>query len=133
MTIDVAQINSFATVQVGNPPNNPLYEDDTLEAVFVVAEGFDTSGAPINPAPFATDSGGWGAEIEMDTASDLVPTVDTPLADDGQVVVRLALHESMGKVGKHRGNVRIFNPIAGRTQQRVLFNLVIVITGEASP
>ena len=61
MTIDVAQIESFATVQIGADPDNPQYEGDTLEAVFVLAEDFLADGTPVNPAPFATDSGGWSA------------------------------------------------------------------------
>ena len=128
MTIDVAQIDSFATVAIGAPPKNPLYAGDTLEALYILAEGFDSTGAPIEPAPFLTDSGGWGAEIVMGADSTLAPTVDTPLADDGEIVIRLALDESSGKAGKHDGNVRIFNPIGARTQQRVLFNFVILIT-----
>ena len=128
MAIDVAQIDSLATVCIGSPPRNPLYEGDTLEAVFVFAEGFDPNGVPINPAPFFTDSGGWGAEIVMDADSTLAPTVDTPLADDGKAIVRLALGESTGKAGKHEGVLRAFNPIGARTQQRVLFTFTMVIT-----
>ena len=133
MAIDVAQIESFATVTIGSDPDNPLYEDDTLEAVFVVAEGFDSTGAPINPALFATDSGGWGAEVEMEPEDLLPVTVDTPLLDDGQIILRLALGASLALAGKHRGNVRIFNPDPIRTQQRVIFNFVIQITAEPNP
>ena len=127
--IDVAQIDSLATVCIGAPPRNPLYEGDTLEEVYVVAEGFAQDGAPIDPAPFLTDSGGWGAEIVMDDASTLSPTADTPLGDDGRITIRLALDESVGKVGKHSGNLRIYNPIGGRTQQRVVFNFAITVSG----
>lgn len=128
MSIDVAQIDSAATICIGSPPRSPLYEGDTLEALFVVAEGFDPLGVPINPAPFLTDSGGWGAEVVMDADSTLAPTVDTPLADDGQIILRLALDESLGKVGKHDGNLRVFNPIGLRTQQRTIFNFAIVVS-----
>lgn len=130
MTIDPAQIDSLATVPIGADEDHPLYEGDTLEAVFILAEGVNADGSPINPAQFATDSGGWGAEIVMDTPStNLAPTVDTPLLDNGQLVIRLALDESTDKEGKHRGVVRIFNPIGARTQQRVVFDFVISITG----
>ena len=133
MPIDVAQIESFATVTLGTDPENPQYADDTMEAVFVVAEGFQADGTPINPALFLTDSGGWEAEVEMEAGDTLAVTVDTPLLDDGQLILRLALGASLTEVGKHRGNVRIFNPIAGRTQQRVVFNFVLVITAEPDP
>ena len=128
MAIDVAQIDSFATVTIGSDPENPQYEGDTLESVYVLAESFLNDGTPVNPAPFLTDSGGWGAEVIMATGDTLTVTVDTPLADDGQIILRLALDESLAKVGKHRGKVRIFNPIIGRTQQRTLFDFVIPIT-----
>lgn len=133
MAIDISQVESRATVTIGVPAAAPLYEGDTLEAVYVLAEAFDSEGSPIEPAPFFTQDGGWGLEVVMDAASSLVPTVDQPTSDNGQVVVRLALGESLGKLGKHRGNVRAFNPVVGgRTQQRTLFNLAIMIT-EAPP
>jgi len=128
VAIDPAQLNSFATVTIGNDPENPLYEGDTLEAVFVVAEGFQPDGTPVDPAPFGTDSGGWGAEVIMATGDTLAATVDTPLTDDGQIVLRLALDESLAKAGKHRGKVRIFNPIGARTQQRTVFDFIMPIT-----
>ncbi len=127
MPIDVARLVSQATIAIGSPPASPLYEGDSLEDVTVFAEGFDTTGA-INPALFATDDGGWGAEVIMDPDSDLTVTVDTPLLDDGQVILRIAISESVNKAGVHHGFVRIFNPIAGRMQQRTLFNFMIQVT-----
>jgi hypothetical protein len=127
MTIDVARIETEGTVCIGCPAN-PLFEGDTLEDVTVIAEGFLADGTPINPAPFASDDGGWEAEVVMDTESDLDVTVDNPLFDDGQIILRLTLNESSDKDGKHAGIVRISNPIGARTQQRSLFNFVVKIT-----
>lgn len=128
MPIIPEQIETLATVPIGTDPDSPLFEGDTLDAIFVVAEGFQADGTAINPAPFGTDSGGWGAEVVMETGDTLTVVADTPLADDGQLVMRIALNESVGKVGKHRGQVRIFNPIAGRTRQRTIFDFVIAVT-----
>jgi len=122
--IDPSQLDSLATVEIGVTPSAPLYEGDTLEDVTVVAEGFEPDGTPINPADFT----GWSAEVIMDSGDTLAPTVDSPLDATGQIVLRLALGESTDKVGKHRGNVRIFMPDPARTQQRTVFNFVIAIT-----
>ena len=129
MPINVSQLDSLATLAFGVTPSAPVYEGDSFEKVIVVAEGFDSSGDAIDAAPFGSEDGGWGAEVEMRGGSALPLTVDTPLANDGVITLRLPLGASTGNTGKHRGKVRIFAP-ASRTLQRTLFDFIIHITPE---
>jgi hypothetical protein len=132
MAINPAQIDSFGVLELPvqriSGTHTFLYEGDSWEEPIQVAEGFESDGTAVNPAPFGTDSGGWEGLIRMEDSA-LPVTVDNPLADDGILTLRLAVGASDGLVGQHCGQLLVANPVSGPyTSERTLVRVRITVT-----
>lgn len=89
MAIDIQAIETLSQVSIGCDKQEPLLVNDSLFATFIVAEGFETDGTPINPALFASDNGGWVGVIEV-VEGDLTLSLVSPLTDNGELTVKMA-------------------------------------------
>ena len=94
-----------------------------LFATFIVAEGEDASGVPINPALFATDNGGWVAGIDIVDGT-LPLTVVNPLLDDGAITVKMVKDVSTPQVCV--ANVFVTN--TALDAKRTIFQISVTVT-----
>lgn len=125
MAIDIQSIETLSQVAIGCDLEEPLLANDSLKATFIVAEGVDAAGVPVNPALFASDNGGWVGVVEV-VEGTLPLTIDNPLADDGELTLRMAPDLSTPQTCI--ANVKVTN--AALPAKRTVFRVTLTVVAE---